>query len=155
MVAKLLIIRFYKFKNYMKKNLIVLSGIFLALVLVLAPVAAFAQVVVTNQNNAGSCGNGAPVTSIETGICKVGQLLNSIVPVLIALGIVYFVYGVVTYVIASDEEAKKSGRDRIIYGIIGLAVIVSVWGLVIILRDTFVPQGNTGTVNLPTIPFGN
>jgi len=48
---------------------------------------------------------------------------------LLALGVVYFVWGVVTYVIASDEEAKKTGRDRIIYGIIGLAVIIGVWVL--------------------------
>jgi predicted membrane channel-forming protein YqfA (hemolysin III family) len=68
---------------------------------------------------------------------KLGELLNYVIPVLIALGVVYFVWGVITYVIASDEEAKKTGKYRIIYGIIGLAVIVSVWGLVNILLDTF------------------
>jgi len=40
--------------------------------------------------------------------------------------------------IASDEEAKKAGRDRIIFGIIGLAVIVAMWGLVNILIKTLV-----------------
>jgi ABC-type thiamin/hydroxymethylpyrimidine transport system permease subunit len=51
--------------------------------------------------------------------------------------VVYFVWGVVQYVIASDEEAKKTGRNRMIYGIIGLVVIVSMWGLVGIVRQTF------------------
>src|SRR3989344_3068332 len=62
-------------------------------------------------------------------ICRLGELLSAVIPVLVALGIVYFVWGVVQYFIASDEDAKKTGKDRIIFGIIGLAVIISVWGL--------------------------
>ncbi len=65
------------------------------------------------------------------------EILNSVVPILVSLGVVYFVWGVVAYVIGGGEEAKKKGRDRIIYGIIGLAVIVSVWGLVNMLTETF------------------
>ncbi|HEV7702496.1 MAG TPA: hypothetical protein VGO63_03605, partial [Candidatus Paceibacterota bacterium] len=64
-------------------------------------------------------------------------ILNSIIPLLVTLGVVYFVWGVVQYVIADAEEAKKTGKNRIIYGIIGLAVIVSLWGLVNILVTTF------------------
>lgn len=70
-------------------------------------------------------------------ICQVQQILNSIIPVLVALGVVYFVWGVVQYVIADGEEAKKTGKDRIIYGIIGFAVIVGLWGLVNIVVKTF------------------
>lgn len=127
----------------MKKKLITLSG----LVLGLAPVAALAQVGTTTATCTGT-------QDITWVLCKVSQILGSIVPVLIALGIVYFVWGVISYVIADDEEAKTSGRNRIIWGIIGLAVIISVWGLVRILTNTF-RVDNTGTINLPTVPFGN
>lgn len=70
-------------------------------------------------------------------ICQLQQILNSIIPVLVALGVVYFVWGVVWYVIADGEEAKKKGKDRIIYGIIGFAVIVGFKGLVDIVVKTF------------------
>jgi hypothetical protein len=70
-------------------------------------------------------------------VTTIKEILNLIVPLLVSVGIVYFVWGVVTYVIAGGEEAKKTGKDRIIYGIIGLAVIVSLWGLVNILISTF------------------
>ena len=70
-------------------------------------------------------------------LCRIGELLNSIVPVLIALGVVYFVWGVVMYVIADGEEAKKKGRDRMIFGVIGLAIIIGVWGLVFMVTNTF------------------
>ncbi len=70
-------------------------------------------------------------------LCRITSLLNSVLPVLVALGVVYFVWGVVQYMIGGDDEAKKKGKDQIIYGIIGLVVIVSLWGLVYLVVDTF------------------
>ena len=77
-------------------------------------------------------------------ISKISAILSSILPLLVSLGVIYFIWGMVQYFIADGEEAKKTGRDRIIYGIIGLAVIVSIWGLVAILNQTFGLGGANG-----------
>ncbi len=130
----------------MKKKLVVLSG----LVLTSFPVLAFAQV-----GTIGSAANQCNISQSGTLfglLCKLGQLFNAVIPVLIALGVLYFVWGVVQYVISSDEEAKKTGRNRIIWGIIGLAVIVGLWGLVNVLRNTF-GLNNQTNIQLPTIPI--
>ena len=100
----------------------------------------------TPDNATAACSS---LTGIGKIICQIHQILNSIIPVLVALGVVYFVWGVVQYMIGGDEEAKKKGRSRIIYGIIGLAVIVSVWGFVNIIVNTFGLGGQTPP--LPTI----
>ena len=74
---------------------------------------------------------------------------NSVIPLIFALAVVMFVWGVVQYVINSEEEAKKAkGRQFMLWGIIALAVMVSIWGLVSILGNTFsisntIPQVNT------------
>jgi hypothetical protein len=129
----------------MKKKLIVLSGF----VLGLSPIVALAQVSTSGASSSGcDYGSGGTLFGI---LCRVGQFLNAVVPVIIALGVVYFVWGVITYFISGDEEAKKAGRDRIIYGIIGLAVIIGMWGLVNLLRNTFALNNNTN-VTLPTVP---
>ncbi len=130
----------------MKKKLIAVSG----LVLGFAPIVAFAQAVGTGVYN--SC-RGVSIGTIEGIICKIGDLLNLVVPVLIALGVVYFVWGVISYVLAGDEEAKSAGRDRIIYGIIGLAVIIALWGLVRLLTNTFGIDTRTQNINLPTVSY--
>src|SRR3990167_8439251 len=131
----------------MKKKLMVLSGLFLGAV----PLVALAQVGIVGSTSTGC--NLTPATGTVLGLlCRMGELINAAIPVLIALGVLYFVWGVVTYVIASDEEAKKAGRDRIIYGIIGLAVIIAVWGLVAILRNTF-GLSNVQNINFPTTPY--
>ena len=123
----------------MKKKIISLA-VFGSL---LAPLAVFAQTAlsVTCATAGGT---------IEGIICRIANILNTVIPVLIVLGIVYFVWGVITYVISNEEEAKKAGRNRMIFGIIGLVVIVAVWGLVGIVTNTFGLNGNTA-VNIPCI----
>ncbi|OGI57625.1 hypothetical protein A3B85_02515 [Candidatus Nomurabacteria bacterium RIFCSPHIGHO2_02_FULL_37_13] len=86
-------------------------------------------------------------TGIDGLICNFQQILNSIIPVLVALGVVYLVWGIVRYVIGDSEEAKKKGKDRIIYGIIGLTVIAGLYGLVNIVINTF----NLGGTSAPTL----
>jgi hypothetical protein len=130
----------------MKKKLIVLSGF----VLGFAPVIALAQDARGCTGLITSGGN----QNLITVICKVNQIIGVIVPVLIALGVVYFIWGVISYVIGTDEETKKSAREKIIYGIIGLAVIVAVWGLVQILTRTFGVDGPS-TVVPPVVPGYN
>ncbi|OGI59793.1 hypothetical protein A2814_00385 [Candidatus Nomurabacteria bacterium RIFCSPHIGHO2_01_FULL_38_19] len=137
----------------MKKKLIVLSGFVLALMLVVIPVVALAQTTGGPTGNPCNVGNFATASTIQDLLCRIGNILNAVVPILVALGVVYFVYGVITYVIASDEEAKKKGRDRIIFGIIGLAVIVAVWGLVRILTRTFGLDNQRVPITYPTVPL--
>ena len=121
-----------------------LKSITIATLVIFSPLVAFAQSIhVTNGAQAACSG-----TDISKIICQLQVIINSIVPVLIALGVVYFVWGVVTYVINDSEEAKKKGRDRIIYGIIGFAVIIGLWGLVNVVVNTF---GLGGQVNAPAL----
>lgn len=74
---------------------------------------------------------------------------NSIIPLIFSVAVVSFVYGVVQYVINDADESKKDhGRQFMIWGIVALAVMISVWGLVKIVGNTFgiqyaVPQLQT------------
>ena len=125
----------------MKKKLaILLPGIGLAF----APLVALAVFT-------PACLSTTPGT-IEYILCRISSILNTVVPVLIALGVVYFIWGVVQYVMASEEEAKKKGRNRMIYGIIGLVVIVAMWGFVGIIQNSF---GLSGTYQgaIPCVPI--
>jgi len=116
----------------------------IATLLIFSPLIALAQGVYVTNGAQEACSG----TGISRIICQAQVIINSIVPVLIALGVVYFVWGVVTYVINDSEEAKKKGRDRIIYGIIGFAVIIGLWGLVNVVVNTF---GLGGQVNAPAL----
>ncbi|MES2416247.1 MAG: hypothetical protein V4504_00940 [Patescibacteria group bacterium] len=134
----------------MKKKIIGLTGFASALLL---PVLAFAQTIGTSTATCASSSIVAGANGVTLGyiICKISEFINLIIPILIGLGVVYFIWGVVSYVVAKEEEAKTAGRDKMIYGLIGLAVIVSIWGLVTILKDTF-GVTNNASIQVPCIP---
>jgi len=74
---------------------------------------------------------------------------RAVVPFIFALAIAMFLWGVVQFVINNDEEAKKAkGKQFMIWGIIALTVMVSVWSLVAILGNTF----GINTFFLPQLP---
>jgi len=127
----------------MKKKLIVLSSSVLSFM----PLMALAQ-----NATAGCTPMVANSWTIQGIICKIGNILDIIIPVLVVLGVLYFLWGVVQYVISSDEEAKKAGKNKMIYGIIGLVVIVAMWGLVGIVINTFGLSGSAD-ISIPTVPF--
>ena len=87
-----------------------------------------------------------------TVLQKVSQLLSAVVPIVITLALIYFIYGVATYITADDEEKKAKSRDVMVYGAIALFFIVSVWGIVVLLQQFT----GTGAVNqppsVPTVP---
>jgi hypothetical protein len=71
-----------------------------------------------------------------TGIVDIINLV--VVPVIFALAFVAFLWGVLNaYFLSGDDESKRAqGHQFILWGIIGMVVLVSVWGLVNILLST-------------------
>lgn len=91
--------------------------------------------------------------SITSVIAIVRGILDSIIPIIITLAVIYFFWGLAQYIIKSDnEDARTEARNIMIYGIIILFVMLSVWGLVGILGSTFgVGQGGSGGSFIPRI----
>jgi len=70
------------------------------------------------------------------------MLINRLIPFIIALTVLIFLYGVLRFVIANDAEKRKEARGYMVWGVISLFVMVSVWGLVNILVRTFSLDNN-------------
>ena len=62
-----------------------------------------------------------------------------LVPVLIAIAFITFLWGVYKYFIlgATNDTERQTGRQFVLWGIIGFIVILSVWGLVAIVGGSF------------------
>ena len=83
------------------------------------------------------------VTSTATNIG------NLIIKLAISFAVLFIIVSVVRYLIAgsSDEEARKKGGQAILYGVIGLVAILSIWGLVYLVTNSFQLAGNQQPVN--------
>ncbi len=80
-------------------------------------------------------------------------IVNSyFVPILIAIAFIVFLWGTYKYFIygAENESEKAEGRKFVMWSIIGLVIITSIWGLVNMVKDTIVPT--SAKSNHPTYP---
>jgi uncharacterized membrane protein YidH (DUF202 family) len=68
----------------------------------------------------------------------VEDILGKLAPLLIAIAVIILLVAIVNYIRAGEDEEKRgAAKNLMIYGIIGLFVMVSLWGLVAILSGTF------------------
>ena len=85
------------------------------------------------------------VNSVQDAGGFVIALINNVaVPVVFALAFIVFIWGVFTYFVAGghNEEKRDQGKQLMLYGLIGLAVMVTVWGLVQVLVGSVGLQNN-------------
>ena len=65
-------------------------------------------------------------------------IARSVIPLIFTLAFAFFVWGVVQYVLNDADEAKKEkGKSFMVWGVIALTVMFTVFGLVKVLGDTF------------------
>ncbi len=130
----------------------------------LIPAVAFAQGISGAVTTGGGIlsGNGWAIawgsgaSTCSGTLCAVGQnllyLINYVaVPLLFAIAFIVFLYGVAQTYIFSRGDTKKveTGHQLILWGLIGFAVMISVWGLVNVVVNTF-GLGGYAAPALPT-----
>jgi len=115
---------------------------------VVVPISVFAQDpgLVQQQGQQGGSASG-----LGGVLQEFGGLVRVLIPIVIGLGVLVFLFGILRYVLASDDAGKSQGRTFMLWGIIALFVMVSVWGLVNILQQTLKLQNITPTA--PGIPY--
>ncbi len=76
--------------------------------------------------------------TLEDIVSTVRDLVNTIVPLFMVVAVAVFLWGIVKYITAAgDEEKAKSARGYIIYGLIGVFVMVAFWGIIQVVASTF------------------
>ncbi len=90
-----------------------------------------------------------PPTPLENVINTLRTLMDSVIPLFMVVAMACFLWGIVSYITAAgDEEKIKSSRGYIIYGLIGVFVMVAFWGIIQMVASTF-GIGVGGTVAPP------
>jgi succinate dehydrogenase/fumarate reductase cytochrome b subunit len=84
---------------------------------------------------------------LTTALNTLKELIDSTVVLLVSVAVVYFIWNVIRYVIAGEEDKKEAAKTHMVWGIVAIAVIVSVWGLVALLQNVFLGSEGVQGVN--------
>lgn len=110
-------------------------------VLSFSPILALAQSVGQTESS---------ITGFAGSILRVFN--SAVIPVLIGLAIIYFIWGLVGFVkSAGDAKAQEAGKGHMIWGLVALVVMVSIFGIINWLQSA--TGLGTGTVTLPQVPI--
>jgi len=99
----------------------------------------------------------AYATACTTLNCYIGRvdsiIINPLIEFLFALAVVYFLYGVFEFFTNQDNDEKKTtGKSHMLWGIIGITIMLGVFTILGIIVRTFNLQDDvdpaTSTVDL-------
>lgn len=85
------------------------------------------------------------------------NIVDPLIYFIFALALLYFIYGMVLFIKgADDEEARTTGRNHMLWSVIGLAIMVSVYAILGIITGTVgVGRGPANSVPGITLPDDN
>jgi len=92
-------------------------------------------------------------------ITSIGGLIKLALPIAVAAALLFFFWGVANFILkAGDPKAREEGRNRMLWGIIALFVMISVWGIVGFIQenlniygeDSIENQDGDSIINPPT-----
>jgi len=81
--------------------------------------------------------------SVDSFVANVNRLIiNPLIIILFALAVVYFLYGVFEFIANQENEEKKTtGKSHMMWGIIGIVIMMGVFTILNILMNTFNIKG--------------
>jgi len=99
----------------------------------------------------GSTGGDGGINTLFAGAT---DFIDSIlIPLLLAVAFLLFVVGVAQFFFVTDDsgDAKKKGKTLMIWGVIAFVVIVSIWGIVLLISGGLGLQDGS-LDGIPTTP---
>ena len=91
--------------------------------------------------------------AVDQFVLKVDKfIINPLILVLFAVAILVFLYGVLEFLLnQSSEEKKTTGKDHMLWGIVGITIMLGVWTILGFVLNTLGIEGidpQEGTVQL-------
>jgi hypothetical protein len=81
-----------------------------------------------------------------------GTIINPLISILVGVGFILFFWGIANYLflMSGDVKKKEDAKQFMIWGVIIITVMISVWGIVQLLQGIFLGGANFSSP--PAIP---
>ena len=65
-------------------------------------------------------------------------IVNPAINLLFTIAFLIFIWGVMEYMRGKDgSDARKKGKDHIIWGLVGLTIMLGIWGIIYFIASSF------------------
>lgn len=93
------------------------------------------------------------INTIRGLAVRLVDILNILMPFFIWLAVFIVVVGIVRYIAAGgNEEKRREGGAFILWGIVSVFILLSIWGLVNLLLNTFPFKNTLPKDKIPFVP---
>ena len=80
----------------------------------------------------------AEAVTLGHTLAQVSGLINGLIPIVLAIAVLVFFWGLAMYMFnTSDLDKRTQGVNIMFMGIVVIFVMVSLWGIIRILQQTF------------------
>lgn len=91
--------------------------------------------------------------NLQDLIRAIGNLVEAAIPIMAGIGLLGFFWGLVRYIFSQGSEQQKvEGKQIMVYGLIALFVMFSVWGIINFFQTDLLGSPNGGVIQVQTIP---
>lgn len=96
----------------------------------------------------------ARAVDFDSLIQRIGGWVFYLTGILAALAVLVFFWGLVRYIwSAGSAESKESGKKIMVWGVVALFVLFSIFGIVRFLQNSFGIQNNNSNMRAPRVIF--
>lgn len=93
-------------------------------------------------NTVEAAGNDIAVNTIVSKITT--NIISPVIQFVFVLALLYFVWGMFKFFKETDDGSREEGRQHILWGTIGMAVMISVYGIIRFVAETVGQSGSLG-----------
>lgn len=95
----------------------------------------------------------AALSGVTDFLTSILGILNLLIKVVFALAIVYFFWGMVQFILhAGDTKTRDEGKQKMLWGIIALFVMASLFGILSLIGDSVgIPFNSTTPTDIPNM----
>ena len=76
----------------------------------------------------------AALDELEQLSTDIGDIVNTLIPIVFAIALLVFFWGLVRYIFGAEHDKEKA-KKTMLWGVIALFVMASIWGLVTFLGE--------------------
>jgi hypothetical protein len=94
------------------------------------------------------------LTGLDAIVAFIAKTVGALIPIIFGLAIIYFFWGLIQYIrSAGDPKKAAEGKSIMIYGVIAIAVMISIYGLVFWLQNLLgISPTSTPVGGVPSVP---